>query len=174
GGAMRGDGGVGRRLVVADLAMPRNVDAGVATLPGVRLFDLDELQARARANLEHRRALAGRARDIIEAEVQGFGRWLAGRRVAPLIRAVRRRYESLARAELERALARLGPLAPGQREVLEEMMGRLVNKGLHGPIKTMCRLAGDGRGWSALEVLAEALLTPGAREARGGCRGRTE
>lgn len=172
GGAPGDDAGL--RLVVADLAMPRNVDAAVATLPGVRLFDLDELQARARANLEYRRALAGRARDIIEAEVQGFGRWLAGRRVAPLIRAVRRRYESLARAELERALARLGPLAPGQRQVLEEMMGRLVNKGLHGPIKTMCRLAGDGRGWSALEVLAEALLTPGAREARGGCRGRTE
>jgi len=163
-----------RRLVVADLAMPRNVDPAVAGLPGVRLFDLDELQARARANLEHRRALAAQARDIIEEEAAHFQRWLAGRQAVPLIRAVRRRYLSLARGEMERALARMGPLTPDQRRVLEEMVRRLVNKGLHGPIKAMYRLAGDHEGASQLRVLAEALLTPGTREARGGrCRGQS-
>ncbi|MEW6397924.1 MAG: glutamyl-tRNA reductase [Bacillota bacterium] len=164
----------GARLVVADLAMPRDVDPDVAGLPGVRLFDLDELQARARANLEHRRALAGEAQGIIEGEVARFQRWLAARQAVALIRAVRGRYQAMARREVEWALARMGPLTLEQRRVLEEMVQRLVNKGLHGPIKAMGRGAGDREGEWRLAVLAEALLAPGTREARGvACRGRT-
>lgn len=163
----------GRPLVVADLAMPRDVDPGVTRLPGVSLHDLDQLQARARANLEHRRALAGQAQALIEEEARRFCQWLAGRQAAPLIGAVRRRYLNMARGEVERALARMGPLSPEQRQVLEEMVRRLVNKGLHGPIKAMCRLAGDEGDALQLRLLADALLTPGTREARGGTgRGR--
>lgn len=162
-----------RRLVVADLAVPRNVDPGVAELPGVRLFDLDELQAMVRAGLEHRRAVAAQAEELIAGEVEAFCRWLAARRVTPLIREVRRRYREMARAELDRALGRMGPLAPRQRRVLEEMAHRLVNKVLHSPIKTMERLAGEGDGQARLEVLAAALLTPGTREARRRVRAGT-
>ena len=52
----------GRRLLVLDLAVPRDVDPAVATLPGVILLDLEDFEVRAERHLELRR------REVVECE----------------------------------------------------------------------------------------------------------
>jgi glutamyl-tRNA reductase len=58
-----------RPLVIVDLAVPRDVDPAVAGLAGVELFDLDRLEAAARANLHTRRREGERAARIVEGEL---------------------------------------------------------------------------------------------------------
>ena len=68
-----------RPLVLIDIAVPRDIDPRVGELPGVRLYDIDDLRRVADANLDGRRREAVRAEAIVAAEVRRFagGRSLA-------------------------------------------------------------------------------------------------
>jgi glutamyl-tRNA reductase len=55
-----------RPLTVIDIAVPRNVAADVATLPGVTVLDIDDLRRRVRSHLEERCREIPRAESIID------------------------------------------------------------------------------------------------------------
>jgi glutamyl-tRNA reductase len=59
----------GRPLVCIDLAMPRDIEPGVARLPGVVLFDVDDLRGIADANRWGRALAARRGEAIVLAEL---------------------------------------------------------------------------------------------------------
>jgi glutamyl-tRNA reductase len=59
----------GRPVVCLDLAMPRDVEPAVGSLPGVVLFDVDDLRTAADANRSGRALEAHRAEAIVAAEV---------------------------------------------------------------------------------------------------------
>jgi glutamyl-tRNA reductase len=61
-----------RRLVIIDIAVPRDVEAAIKSLPGVRLHDIDDLEEVAETNLNGRRREAERAQDIIRDELSRF------------------------------------------------------------------------------------------------------
>jgi glutamyl-tRNA reductase len=67
----------GRRLVVLDTAVPRDVEPAAASLPGVALFDLDDIGREVARTLAARRGEADRAAPIVEREVARFERWLS-------------------------------------------------------------------------------------------------
>src|SRR5205085_2818230 len=70
--ALRG----GRPMLLIDLAVPRDIDAGCGELPGVTLYDIDDLQAVIARNRKVRQAEARKAEGIIEEEIQHFAAWL--------------------------------------------------------------------------------------------------
>lgn len=57
-------------ILVIDLALPRDVDRTAKEIKGVRLFDLDDLQAVVEENIERRRIEAEKAAAIINKEVE--------------------------------------------------------------------------------------------------------
>jgi glutamyl-tRNA reductase len=71
----------GRPLVIVDVALPRDVDASVASLDGVVLLDIDDLRLTAAANRAGRALEALRGEAIVAREV---ARCLARGVVAPL------------------------------------------------------------------------------------------
>ncbi len=145
----------GRALLIVDVAVPRNVDPGVAQVFGVTLLDIDDLKAFAAQSLEHRRQEIGRVREIINEELDRFRDERSAREVAPLIAALRRRAEQLRQAELERHRARLAGLDPAARETVEAVTRGLVNKLLHDPTVGVKRAAGSVRGELYADALAE-------------------
>lgn len=79
--AERGD----RPLFLIDLAVPRDLDPEINSIPGVFLHDLDSLQAMARQGMELREQEIARGEEMIAGEVQAFFDWLrqrAGRSAA--------------------------------------------------------------------------------------------
>jgi glutamyl-tRNA reductase len=64
-------------LLLFDLAVPRDIDQGVAEIPGVYLHDVDALEPICRTNRALRAAEAERAETIIEGEVAKFMEWWA-------------------------------------------------------------------------------------------------
>jgi len=121
----------GNPIVVLDLALPRNVDPLARDVPGVRLFDLDDLR------LEHCPAVSGAAPSIEEAEaiirdaITRFGRTLRIRAAAPHLAELHSLGERLAEEEAERALAELETLSAEEREVVRRMASRLVRRLLY-------------------------------------------
>jgi len=143
-----------RPLLIVDIAVPRDVESTARDVPGVHLFDIDDLQAAAEANLEARRRELGAVEAIVEDEVTRFETWLAGRRVVPTIAALRQQAERLREAELERTLSRLSHLDPADRRRVEAMSKALVKRLLHSPVNRL-REAGSERHVDALRDLFE-------------------
>jgi glutamyl-tRNA reductase len=121
-------------LLLFDLAVPRDIDQGVAEIPRVYLHDVDALEPICRTNRALRAAEAERAETIIEGEVAKFMEWWAVQQAVPTIRALRKRAEDIRDAEIRRALARCPELSPQQRETVIALSTAIINKLLHEPI----------------------------------------
>jgi glutamyl-tRNA reductase len=59
-----------RPLVLIDIAVPRDLDAGIADVENVLLYDIDDLERLAAANRAGRRREAQRAEQLVDAEVR--------------------------------------------------------------------------------------------------------
>ncbi|HUF84439.1 MAG TPA: glutamyl-tRNA reductase [Acidimicrobiia bacterium] len=144
----------GRALLVVDVAVPRDVDPGVAQVFGVTLLDIDDLKAFAEQSLQQRRQEIGKVREIITAELDRFRVEHSAREVAPLVAALRDRGESVRAAELERFRGRLDGLDSRARDAVEALTRGIVNKLLHDPTVRVKDAAGSPRG----DLYADALV----------------
>jgi glutamyl-tRNA reductase len=148
-GAMRsriGAAGPDRPLVVIDLALPRDVDPGVAALPGVHVVDLALLQGERGAD-GHASASPVAADDVaaahalIEAETALLrAEWQAAA-VAPTVSALRSQAAEVVDAELLRLSARLPDLDARARAEVTRTVRRVVDKLLHEPTVRVKELA---------------------------------
>ena len=128
-------------LIVADLAVPRDVDPAVGTLPGVKLIDIDHLQG-AHENRGLREAIAA-ASAMVDEATNEWQAWYRTRAAVPLITELRAHVDRQKDIELDRALAHLDRLTDAERAVVEEMAHRLVNKMFHHLAVRMKRAAAD-------------------------------
>ena len=79
----------GRPLLLIDIAVPRDVDAGVRRPGGVTLYDIDDLQAVVARTLASARGERRAAEQIVEEEIQRFARWMGQLDVLPTVAALR-------------------------------------------------------------------------------------
>jgi glutamyl-tRNA reductase len=145
-------GGAGRPLVVVDIALPRDVEPAVGDLPGVFLYNIDDLQRVVHATVEAREAEGRSAETLLEEELEDFWRWLLAREAVPLIRGIRREAERIRRETMEEAIAGVPGLSPEERERLLGASRLMVQKLLHGPTVGLRRLAGGREGARHLEA----------------------
>jgi len=82
----RRTGQAGRKILLIDLAVPRDIDPRLAELPGVRLVNIDDLKDRAAENVARRRLAVPAAEAIVREEAAGFLRWLEAMRTAATLK----------------------------------------------------------------------------------------
>jgi glutamyl-tRNA reductase len=119
---------------VLDLAVPRDVTADSASVDGVFLYNVDDLEAVVAEHAMARSRELEVCNTIISEETRAF---LAGFRQAaagPLIEALTRRARQIKQTELERIAPQLEALQPEARREIEMLADRLVNKLLHPQI----------------------------------------
>lgn len=123
-----------RNLFLIDLSVPRNIDPEVSGVDGAYLYNVDDLQTVADANLELRQAKARDAEQIIVREVEQFRKRLVAQDAVPTILELQQRLEAIRTAELEKCLRKVGPVSAEQHAAIEMFSTQLVNKILHYPI----------------------------------------
>jgi glutamyl-tRNA reductase len=138
--------GVSTPLLVVDIALPRDVAASVAELPGVTLRDLDHLSDWAQRGIDKRASEVGQVREIIGEEVQRFLLDQTQRQAAPLVAQLREVVESIRTAEMERFESSLAAMTPEQRELVESISHGIINKMLHAPSVRLREAAGTPQG----------------------------
>ena len=138
--------GVSTPILVVDIALPRDVAASVAELPGVTLRDLDHLSDWAQRGIDKRASEVGQVRKIIGEEVDRFLLDQTQRQAAPLVAQLREVVESIRMAELERFDSALSSMTPEQRELVESISHGIINKMLHVPSVRLREAAGTPQG----------------------------
>jgi glutamyl-tRNA reductase len=136
----------GSRLVLVDLAVPRDLDPAIAELDGCYLYDIDDLEQIVAETLSGRRREADRAEGIVAAEAEKFHEWHASLDVLPAITSLRARAEEIREAELQKAESLLGRLDDSQRRAVEAVTAQIVNKLLHLPTVRMKQAAAAADG----------------------------
>lgn len=133
-----------RRLMIIDLAVPRDVDPEVGELPGVTLYNLDHVQGFAEKNLDLRSQEVEVAESLLFEEVDRFQQWWEQQEVVPAIAALRSHAEAIRDEEVRRTLGRLD-LTDTERARIEAMSKAIVKKLLHRPLVYM-KERRDGNG----------------------------
>jgi glutamyl-tRNA reductase len=118
-------------MVVLDLGVPRNVDPGLRDLPGLHLFDLDDLRLQHCPAAGPAAPALDEARRVLEHEIGRFERALRRRAAAPALAELHRLGNAMAREEAERALAELGLGSEEKSAVVRRMAERLARRLLY-------------------------------------------
>ncbi len=127
-----------------DLAVPRDIEADVAELESVHLFNIDDLHVTIEKGLTKRRTAAVLAEQLIDCELDAYIRWHRSLRANHVICDYRSQMQGLAQHELQRATQKLS-LGQCQYSVLTEFCERLVNKLTHIPTVGLRQAASDDR-----------------------------
>ncbi|NEM07339.1 glutamyl-tRNA reductase [Geodermatophilus normandii] len=146
----------GRPLAVVDLALPRDVDPGVAALPGVHLVDLALLQGERSAAGDTGPVAAddvSAAHALIEAETALLRAEQQAAAVAPTVSALRSQAAEVVEAELLRLSTRLPDLDARARSEIARTVRRVVDKLLHEPTVRVKELAGTPGGVDYADAL---------------------
>jgi glutamyl-tRNA reductase len=118
-------------LVTMDLSVPRNVEPEARALPGVRLFDLDDLQRLCCPAAAAPAAAFQDAERVVDEELARLEQQLRGLAAAPRLAELHRHGVQVAEQEAAWALAQLEDLSEEQRLVVRVMADRLVRRVLY-------------------------------------------
>uniref|UniRef100_A0AAU2V476 Glutamyl-tRNA reductase n=1 Tax=Streptomyces sp. NBC_00003 TaxID=2903608 RepID=A0AAU2V476_9ACTN len=139
------------KLALLDLAMPRDIDAAVHRIPGVRLVDIESLaEASADAPMA---ADVDQVRSIVSDEVAAFGAAQRAAHITPTVVALRAMAAEVVAGEVARLEGRLPDLDDKQRSEVTQTVRRVVDKLLHAPTVRIKQLAAEPGGAGYADAL---------------------
>ena len=114
------------KLVILDLAFPRNIDPAIKTSLFIQLYDLDDLAIHARSTPQD--AAFATSEKMIREEAERFTHVLVASRLSPTLANIYRWAEDIRSSETQVALRKLSDLSEKERSVVEAMSKSLVSK----------------------------------------------
>jgi glutamyl-tRNA reductase len=140
-------------LFFIDIAVPRDIDPQVNTIDNVYLYDIDDLQEVAEANMKDRQHEARKAEAIVATEVEQFCRWYQSLELVPTIVSLQEKMEQMRKKELEKTLSALPTVSDKERRAMEALSEAIVKKILHGPITLLKKHDLNSEGESYVDVV---------------------
>lgn len=131
----------GRALYIVDIGMPRNIAHDAAEVKNIRLWDMNSLSAIVESNRLQRQAEVEKVERIIDEELREFNTWENIHRVGPTIHDLNILFEDIRQNEVTKYQHRFDD---EERELVELITRRIVNKLLHKPMVNLKSEAGCG------------------------------
>ena len=132
----------GRPLVFIDIAVPRDVDPEVEEIKGVKLYNIDALEAVVDEHVEKRRHEARRAKKIVEEEIASLEDKFQYLSCRPLMALLSERCERIRCREVKRAASKLPDITKEEERAIEHMSKMIVRKILRTPMMKINASAG--------------------------------
>lgn len=133
-----------------DLSMPRSVDVEIESIPGVLVYNLDDIREKTNETVEKRKAAIPQVVSIIADAITDFDDWSKEMVVSPTIQKLKHTLEQIRKEELARYLKNA---KPEEAEKLEEMSRSLVQKILKYPVLQLKAACKRGDAESLSEIL---------------------
>jgi glutamyl-tRNA reductase len=139
--------GRSNKLLIIDIANPRDVDQDAVEVPGVELHNIDSLKNISRENMMQRMAEAARVEEIITEELQLLRAKYKRKEAEELLARLYSQAELIKDQEVRKAMNKLSArhtLGEIEQQVLCDMSRSIVNKILSEPTKSLKSAAERG------------------------------
>ena len=122
-----------KKLVLLDLAVPRDIEPSIGKREGITLYDMDSFRSGSRSP-EMEKSIR-QADDIVKGQMEEFYQWLNGRDLIPRIQEIKEDAVQDLNFRIDKILKNT-PMEPGDREKLlkavDTAAGKVVNKLIFG------------------------------------------
>jgi glutamyl-tRNA reductase len=127
-------------IFLIDIGVPRNIDPACNKFDNVFLHDIDALKHIIDKNLLKRQQETPKIEHIIMEELQELFAWYNSLKLNPTISELRQMFEFIRQAEVEK---HINKFKEEDRELIDIVTKRIINKLLHTPMTTLRSSNGD-------------------------------
>lgn len=124
------------RLLVIDIAVPRNFEPSINEIEEVYLYSVDDLSEVVEQNRKAREEDIVRSMEIVYDNTTDFMDWFGAKDLGPLIGQMKKKFAEISENEMEKFFVGSRQEASCQ-DAMEAMVKRIVNKLLHCVIKNV-------------------------------------
>ena len=143
-----------RPMFMVDIAVPRDIEAGVGELPDVYLYTIDDLTQIVEVNKTRRLQAASGAENLVDLGTEAYQRERRVQQGQGLLQGFRQQAEKLRDDELDRAMRSLSNGADPQA-TLQKLANGLTNKLIHPTTAAIRNASAEGR-TDRLDFIQEA------------------
>ena len=144
-----------------DLSVPRSVDLEIESVPGVLVYNIDDIQEKASAGLQRRMDAIPDVEDIIEEAISDFNDWSKEMMVSPTIKKLKNALEGIRQAEIEKYVR---TASPEEVKIIDKATRSMVQKILKYPVLQLKAACQRGDADNLIETLTDLFDLEKERE----------
>lgn len=129
----------GNPLFIIDIAVPRDFDTQIDSLPNVNLYNIDDLKEIVQKNVLFRKQEAKNAEKIINDEIEKFELNLQSAALKPLIISLQNWFEQVRSDELQQHNQQIEKMTKQDKLLVQHITQAIVKRILHNPLQTLRR-----------------------------------
>ena len=126
-------------VMILDLSNPRTVDEKVATIPGIKLMNIDQIAEMIDKNMKKRKDKVSTVENIISEEVPVIEATMKRLDAEPLVKDVFTNADSIRIKELQKALQMLGETDEKRIKIIDELTKAVVESIVSTPMNNLRR-----------------------------------
>ena len=115
-------------LLILDLSIPKNVSEDVSELENVTSIHLDHLSQMTDETLERRKQYIPEAETIIDESKDDFIKWLETRKFAPVIKALKKKLNTIKEEELDFQSKKTSEFDPEHADIISDRIIQKITK----------------------------------------------
>ena len=131
-------------VMILDLSNPRTVDEKVATIPGIKLMNIDQIAEMIDKNMKKRKDKVTTVENIISEEVPVIEATMKRLDAEPLVKDVFTNADSMRIKELQKALQMLGETDEKRIKIIDELTKAVVESIVSTPMNNLRRASEQG------------------------------
>lgn len=143
-----------------DLSVPRSIEMAVEDIPGVLLYNVDDIENKATAALEKRKAAIPQVERIIEESIAEFNDWSKEMMVSPTIHKLKNALEQIRQEEITRYLKNLNE---EEAKAVEKVTRSMMQKIIKLPVLQLKAACKRGEAETLIDVLNNLFDLEGQR-----------
>jgi len=141
-------------VMILDLSNPLTVDEKVATIPGIKLMNIDQIAEMIDKNMKKRKDKVSTVENIISEEVPVIEATMKRLDAEPLVKDVFTNADSMRIKELQKALQMLGETDEKRIKIIDELTKAVVESIVSTPMNNL-RRASEQDGPELLEIASK-------------------
>jgi glutamyl-tRNA reductase len=135
-----------------DMGIPRSIDPEVEEIPGVVLYDIDQIQNKTTKALQKRIDAIPDVRGIISEAIIEFNQWAREMEVSPVINKLKTTLEQIRQEEIDRYTKKL---SPEESKKIDKITKNMMQKVIKLPVLQLKAACKRGEADTLVDVLNE-------------------